>query len=243
VTSSADIRAGSGTALERRTGPVDTQGVRREDEYFVTMAETLVGRRAGTSAREKAHELRAADPFGTVRDRILRRHSDERAWSKGATGERLVGWLLDRLPDRWHVFNDIPVGNRGANIDHLVVGPAGVFTVNTKNLSGAVVVTPRTIRVNGVRKDYLPKAVAEARRAARLLSIAVGRPVEVVPVLAIIAPELQIRQPPSDVLVGRPRGVKHVLLSRPPVLFSDEVRAIQAAAAKPSTWRDASSPR
>jgi hypothetical protein len=62
-----------------------------DDEYFVTIDETLAGREAGGSARRNARELRGADPLGTIRDRILRQHSDERAWRKGATGEKSDG--------------------------------------------------------------------------------------------------------------------------------------------------------
>jgi hypothetical protein len=208
-----------------------------EDDYWVTIDETLVGREAGGSARQKARELRAVDPLRTMRDRVLRRHSDERACSKGATGERWVGWLLAALPNDWYVFNDIPVGERGTNIDHLAIGRGGVFTVNTKNLSGAVVVTSRTFRVDGYRAMHLPVAVHEAQRAARLLSGALDRVITVHPILAVIAPELVVKEPPTDVFVGSPRTVKRWLLGRPAALSSDETRAIQAVAAKPGTWR------
>jgi nuclease-like protein len=107
-------------------------------DYFVRIDETHVGRRAGGSASEKAQRLRAERPLRSLAGRVLGVRSDERAWRKGARGERFNGWLLDRLPSGWHAFHDIPVGHRGANIDHLVVGPVGVFTVNTKNVSGTV---------------------------------------------------------------------------------------------------------
>jgi Nuclease-related domain. len=63
------------------------------------------------------------------------------------------------------VFNDVPIGQLGANIDHVVVGPGGTFTVNTKNRSGKVWLAPRTLLVNGIKTDYLPKAAGEAARA------------------------------------------------------------------------------
>jgi hypothetical protein len=103
------------------------------------------------------------------------------------------------LPDGWHVFNDIPVGERGANIDHLVVGPVGVFTINTKNLKGNVWLASRALLLNGIRTDYLPKASLEARRASRLLSSRIGRLIEVRPVLAILADEWTIKERPTDV--------------------------------------------
>jgi hypothetical protein len=43
--------------------------------------------------------------------------------------------------------NDVPVGD-DATIDHLLVGPAGVFAVNAKNVSGQVWVGASGVRVN-----------------------------------------------------------------------------------------------
>jgi len=209
-----------------------------DNGYFVRIDETLVGRKPGGSAAEKARELRAADPLGTRVARLLRLKTDERAWRKGANGERVVGWWFGRLPEGWYVFNDIPIGRRGANIDHLVVGPAGVFTINAKNLTGKVWVGPRTLLHNGYRTDYLPKAAAEARRASRMLSAALGRSAEVRGVLAILADDWTVKEKPPDVHVGSPRGVKDWLLKQPAVLSTREVIEIAGAAAKPATWHD-----
>jgi hypothetical protein len=210
-----------------------------DDDYFVAIRETLVGRKAGVSASEKARQLRTGSPIRRFLGRVTGSGAPDRNCRKGAHGEALVGWLLARLPEGWHVFNDIPIGERGANIDHLVVGPAGVFTINTKNLTGRVWVAPRVLLHNGVKTNYLPKAGHEARRASRLLSSAARRRVEVRPVLAIIADEWTIKEKPTDVCVGTPRGVKKWLLSLPSALSASEVREIAGAAAKPSTWHRA----
>jgi hypothetical protein len=47
----------------------------------------------------------------------------------------LVAGQLDKLmrrDPRWRCRHSIPVGSNGADIDHLVIGPGGVFTLNTK---------------------------------------------------------------------------------------------------------------
>ena len=180
-------------------------------------------------------ELRTR-PLGFVRSLLLREHTDERAWRKGANGERIVGFVLGRLPQGWHVFHDIPVGERGANIDHVVVGPGGAFTLNAKNLSGKVWVGATSIRHNGYPTDYLRKSTDEAGRAARLLSAAVGWPVVVRGALAILADEWTIKERPAAVWVAGPRGVKDWLLRLPAVLTPHDVIEIAAAASKPSTW-------
>jgi Nuclease-related domain len=203
----------------------------------VTINDTLVGRRAGGSAREKALELRRASPVRTSIDRLLGRHSDERAWRRGATGEQVTARWLGRLPDGWHVFNDVPVGDRGANIDHVIVGPGGVFTVNAKNLTGKIWVSPRQIRHNGHPTSFLPKSVHEAQRASMLLSAATGRTVDVFPILAILSDEWTIKEKPTDVFVAAPRGVKDWLRRRPAILSRAEVTRICAAVSKPTTWR------
>jgi hypothetical protein len=203
----------------------------------VKIDDSLLDRRAGGSAAEKARALRTASPVRTRLARLLGVRTDERAWRRGAAGERVTAWWLGRLPDGWHLFNDVPVGERGANIDHVIVGPAGVFTVNAKNLTGKVWVGARSIRHNGHPTDYVRRSVAEAERAARLLTAALGRPVGVRPVLAILADEWTVKEQPTDVFVAAPRGVKDWLRRLPTTLSTGEVVAISEAVAKPSTWR------
>jgi hypothetical protein len=165
------------------------------------------------------------------------RAADRRARvAQGRAGERLTGWLFGRLPEGWQVFNDVPIGQLGAYIDHVVVGPGGVFTVNTKNRSGKVWLAPRTLLVNSIKTDYLPKAAGEAARASDLVSAALGRTVPIRAVLAIVADDWAIKGQPSDVYVGGPRSVKRWFLELETTLTPREVNEVAAACAEPSTW-------
>src|SRR5215213_9900909 len=67
-----------------------------------------------------------------------------RTWQRGAQGERHTARLLDRLTgDGYVVFHDLAVpGNTNANVDHLVIGPSGVFVIDTKQWSGSVHQSP-----------------------------------------------------------------------------------------------------
>jgi hypothetical protein len=38
----------------------------------------------------------------------------------------------------WHVLHAVPIGTRGTDIDHVVIGPFGLVTVNTKTTSTSV---------------------------------------------------------------------------------------------------------
>jgi hypothetical protein len=56
---------------------------------------------------------------------------------RGARGEEHVGELLDQLAEEsWRVIHDATLGH--GNVDHIAIGPAGVFTVETKSHPGPV---------------------------------------------------------------------------------------------------------
>lgn len=56
---------------------------------------------------------------------------------RGASAEEHVGALLDGLdPAVWRVIHDASFGH--GNVDHILVGPSGVFTVETKSHPGPV---------------------------------------------------------------------------------------------------------
>ena len=159
-----------------------------------------------------------------------------RKWRRGAIAEHGSGEWLGRLPEGWFVFHDVPLGERGATVDHLVIGPGGVFTLNTKDLSGAIRVNARSVAHDGRRTSFLAKASAEALRAASFLTAALDRPVEVRGLLAILADEWIVKRLPDDVYVGGPASVKHWMLQQPPVLRPSDVIVLVAAASKPGTW-------
>lgn len=57
-------------------------------------------------------------------------------YRRGAIGEARVAAVLARLPNEWFIVHDMVVGR--AQIDHIVVSPAGVYTVETKNYTGTI---------------------------------------------------------------------------------------------------------
>jgi hypothetical protein len=62
-----------------------------------------------------------------------------RTWQRGAAGERHTARLLDRLTrDGYAVFHDLAVSGSPANVDHLVIGPTGVFVIDSKQWTGSV---------------------------------------------------------------------------------------------------------
>jgi hypothetical protein len=62
-----------------------------------------------------------------------------RSWQRGALGERHTARLLRRLPrDGFVVFHDLAVPGSDVNVDHLVIGPSGVFVIDSKQWTGQV---------------------------------------------------------------------------------------------------------
>jgi hypothetical protein len=62
-----------------------------------------------------------------------------RTWQRGAAGERRTARLLERLTrDGFVVFHDLAVPDSPANVDHLVIGPTGVFVIDSKQWTGTV---------------------------------------------------------------------------------------------------------
>jgi hypothetical protein len=65
--------------------------------------------------------------------------AEARAWRRGASGERRTARLLRHLErDGYVSLHDLAVPGSNANIDHLVIGPTGVFVVDSKQYSGRV---------------------------------------------------------------------------------------------------------
>ena len=69
----------------------------------------------------------------------FRPSNQARAWQRGAAGERQTARLLDRLGREGYViFHDLAMPDSPANLDHLVVGPSGVFVIDSKQWIGQV---------------------------------------------------------------------------------------------------------
>ena len=159
---------------------------------------------AGQGVDAQAKTLRSKAPVRTLFARVIGVHTDERAFRVGAKGERLVGEQLGRLPPPWHTLHSITLSESGTDLDHLVIGPAGVFSLNTKYHPNANVwVAGETFLVNGQRQDYVRASRAEGRKVARLLTRACGFEVEVTPVIAVVgaADGFKVKEQPAGVVV------------------------------------------
>ena len=90
---------------------------------------------------------------------------------KGARGEEMVSGILRELPDAYHVFNDFLAC--GKHVDHVVVGPAGVFAVETKFWRGKVTLEEGHILLDGRLPDRSP--LAQVQKEASLVKTALAK--------------------------------------------------------------------
>jgi Nuclease-related domain len=105
---------------------------------------------------------------------------DARNWQRGARGERRTARQLDWLTRHgWVVFHDLAVPDSRANADHLAIGPAGVFLVDSKNWRGRLAFAPDGTLWHGSYPLTATLATIgfEARAIADVLAVP-GLPVE-----------------------------------------------------------------
>lgn len=195
----------------------------------------------GAQARKQAVELREAAPVRTFVARMFGVHTEERAWRVGAVGEEKVADRLAKLvakDPRWRVLHAIPVGERGSDIDHLAIGPGGVFSINAKYHAGAKIwVGGDTFLVNGARVPYIRNSRHEARRAGRLLSTVTGLEVGVTGVVVPVrADDVVVKAQPDGVRVVPRFRLARWLRRQPEVLGDVTIAAIHEAARRSTTW-------
>jgi hypothetical protein len=168
---------------------------------------------AGESARDVAQRQRAKA------ERLARSAA---LWERGAEGEEAVAAALAQLPsETWTVFHDVKwPGRRYANVDHIVVGPPGVFVIDAKNWSGQVAVKGAVLRQNGFSRERDVAGAAEAGLAVAGL-VPLLKPNLVHPVLCFVSDE-ELSGWVRDVMVCTTSNVARMLAARPAVLPGDE---------------------
>jgi len=169
---------------------------------------------AGESARAVARRQR---------EKAERLERSASLWERGAEGEEAVAAALAQLPAvTWTVFDDVRwPGRRYANVDHIVVGPPGVFVIDSKNWSGQVTVKAGVLRQSGRSREASVSAAAEAGLAVAGL-VPTLEPHFVHPVLCFVREE-ELSGWARDVMVCSTPNVVALLTSRSAVLAEHEV--------------------
>jgi hypothetical protein len=147
-------------------------------------------------------------------------------------GEKAVGQLLETLRGSGYVvFHDL-VGS-DFNVDHVIIGPAGVFTIETKTWNKPGKGSPKisfdgeTLLAAGWAPDRNPviQAKAQASWLQRLLAESTGKTLPVRPV--ILFPGWFVedsRSSRKDLWVLEPKALSAFLAKAPNVVAADDVK-------------------
>jgi hypothetical protein len=93
-----------------------------------------------------------------------------RTYRSGLNGERnVVKNISDKLSSDYSVFNDVLLkdGKRSGNVDHMIIGPTGIFVIETKNNEGTV--TYNGYNWKGIRGNPSQQAILNAFRIKDIL--------------------------------------------------------------------------
>ena len=111
--------------------------------------------------------------------RSYREGREAETWTKGV--------LRRRRNDGWSVFHDLEF--EGRNIDHVLIGPKGAISVETKRMNGEATLTPTSIQGSDGKplpwSDKWASQAAWQARTLRLLLFAGGVRTEVFPVVIL----------------------------------------------------------
>jgi hypothetical protein len=157
-------------------------------------------------------------------------------WKTGADAERRTEKTLRALErDGWETVHDLPTPF--GNIDHVVVGPGGVFVLDTKQPQGRVSVDGELVRVSrraNPRGAYTdPKMAGSVRGAAwglnREIADLLGRSPWVRAAIVLWSPFEQRVVEGNRIAFVHGDALTDWLRDRPPQLRPEQVAAITAA--------------
>jgi hypothetical protein len=149
---------------------------------------------------------------------------DAVAWRRGAAGERSTARVLAGLERQgWAVLHDLAVPRSRVNIDHLVIGPGGVFVIDSKQDRGRLKFDQSGRLWHG-RYPLAPALRAVSFEADQAALVLTDPDVVVVPILAVHGTQVPWGKVVADgVPVVAARRLPNMLRQLPAVLGPERV--------------------
>jgi len=154
-----------------------------------------------------------------------------------------VGERLDRLrSEGWAVLHEVPLSRQGDVVEHLLIGPGGIYALTVRvHLGADVQVDRRSLYVNHRTVPYLRDARLQAQRIDRVLGAASAsfvsvRAVVVVHTGALAAP--RVTKMPDDALVLGRTDIPGVFRRLPRRLTDADVEMLSSVALRKETWTE-----
>jgi hypothetical protein len=150
----------------------------------------------------------------------------------GLTGEQKTAIELDRLGSEYKVAHSIPIPGERRDLDHLVVGPTGVFVINSKNhLGQSILVDDEYIIYNRNRYQEPSDAARDARRAAGRLGLK-----KAIPVVAVWGASGIVVKSSYIARVCSTQRLLELITDGSRVLGPEQIEEIYRRVIEPDTW-------
>jgi hypothetical protein len=157
--------------------------------------------------------------------------SDAVAWRRGAAGERRTARLLAPLERHgWAILHDLAVPGSPANIDHLAIGPGGLFVIDSKQYRGRLQLDASRKLWHG-RHPLAPALGAVSWEADQAAQVLPDPGMAVAPIVAVHGAQVPWGKVVVDgVPVVPARRLPSMLRHLPAVLGPERVAALAAQA-------------
>jgi hypothetical protein len=152
---------------------------------------------------------------------------DAIAWRRGAAGERRTARLLGPLERHgWAILHDLAIPRSRANLDHLAIGPGGVFVIDSKQYRGRLPLDPSGRLWHG-RYPLTPTLQAVSFEANQAAVVLPDPGMAVVPIVAVHGAQVPWGKVVVDgVPVVSARRLPSMLRALPAVLGPERVAAL-----------------
>lgn len=155
---------------------------------------------------------------------------------RGKEGECIIGDELNKLPNDFLVFQDIKM-EKGGNIDFVVLGLTGLFTIEVKSHHGQIGFNGQELTLNSQpfpEKDVLKQAMREAFDLHNYIKIKLHKDIFVHPVL-VFSNYVKInfgQKPVNKVYVVQKSYLLDLIKNRPHELSSQVISEIDSVLKK-----------
>ncbi len=145
---------------------------------------------------------------------------------RGAHAEEVVAERLSSLPEGYHAFHDLAFD--GFNIDHVVVGPGGIFVVETKSHREEVTARGDVLLLGGKQpaKNFLNQAWSQTYQLRDPLEKHTSRKWKIKPVLCFTRAFVKVREPVKGIEVLNKKYLAAYLSRQPRILGTEEVDTV-----------------
>jgi hypothetical protein len=157
----------------------------------------------------------------------FRASPEARAWRRGAAGERRTARLLGPLERHgWAILHDLAFPGSRANIDHMVIGPGGVFVIDSKQYRGRLQLDSSGQLWHG-RYPLAPTVRAVSFEADQAAQVLPDPGVVVLPIVAVHGAQVPWGKVVIDGVPVVPAGhLPSMLRALPPVLGPERIAGL-----------------